>query len=268
MRLTVIGSGSRGNSMVLQYRDESLIVDAGFGARTVLKRLEQCGLEIGTVVGVAITHEHGDHSSGAASLAKKFQCPVFGSQGTLGAIKVSLDGIEQRPLTTLEPTVAGQFQITCCTNTHDAVEPVSLSIQAPNKCKVGVAQDIGRATAALKFMLRDTSCLVVESNYDEMMLRSGPYPPSVQRRIAGSSGHLSNRAAGALAAELCHPDLEYVVLAHLSERCNTAEAAHSTVKAALKKRGYSGSILVAGQKEPTGPIDLHGPSPQLELEAG
>ena len=268
MRLAVIGSGSRGNSMVLQYRDETLIVDAGFGARTVLKRLDCCGLKIGQVVGVAITHEHGDHTSGVASLARKFGCPIYGSAGTLAAIKTPLDGIEQRRLTALQPAQAGQFRINSCTTTHDAAEPISLSIEAPNRCKVGVAQDIGRATAALKFMLRDTSCLVVESNYDEMMLRSGPYPPSVQQRIAGSSGHLSNRAAGALAAELCHPDLEYVVLAHLSERCNTAEAARSTVAAALKKRGFSGGIIVAGQKEPTGPIDLHGPSPQLELEAG
>jgi phosphoribosyl 1,2-cyclic phosphodiesterase len=267
MRLTVIGSGSRGNSMVLQYMGETLIVDAGFGARTVLKRLDHCGIEIGNVVGIAVTHEHGDHISGVTSLARKFHCPIFGSTGTLAAIKTPLDGIELHTLTALKPTGAGHFQITCCTNTHDAADPISLSIEAPNRCKVGVAHDIGRATAALKFMLRDTSCLVVESNYDEIMLRSGPYPPSVQQRIAGSSGHLSNRAAGALAAELCHPDLEYVVLAHLSEKCNTADAARATVAAALKKRGFSGSLLVAGQKEPTGPIDLHGPSPQLELEA-
>ena len=268
MRLTVIGSGSHGNSMVLQYRGESMFVDAGFGARTVLKRLEHCGLDIGKVVGIAITHEHGDHTSGVASLARKFQCPVFASEGTLGAIKTPLDGIEQHTLTALKPTRAGQFQINSCTTTHDAVEPISLSIEAPNGCKIGVAHDIGRATAAMKFMLRGTSCLIVESNYDEMMLRSGPYPASVQQRIAGASGHLSNRAAGALAAELCHPDLEYVVLAHLSERCNTPEAARSTVASALKKRGFSGSIFVAGQREPTGPIDLRGPSPQLELEAG
>lgn len=268
MRLTVIGSGSRGNSMVLQYRDETLIVDAGFGARTVLQRIEYCGLDIGKVVGIALTHEHGDHTSGVRSLARKFGCTVYGSTGTLQAISSHLEGIEQKTLTALKPTAVGRFTITSCSNTHDAAEPISLSIEAPDKCKIGVAHDIGRATAALKFLLKNTSCLVIESNYDEMMLRLGPYPPSVQQRIAGSAGHLSNRGAGALAAELCHPELEYVVLAHLSERCNSAEAARSTVAAALKKRGFSGSLLVADQKRPTGPIDLHGPSPQFRLEAG
>lgn len=268
MRLTLIGSGSRGNSMVLQYRGETLIVDAGFGARTVLQRLGHCGLDIGKVIGIALTHEHGDHTSGVRSLARKFRCPVYGSAGTLEAIGTPLEGIEQKTLTALEPTAVGQFTITSCSTTHDAAEPISLSVETPDKCKIGVAHDVGRATAALKFLLRGTSCLVVESNYDEMMLRSGPYPPSVQQRIAGSAGHLSNRGAGALAAELCHPELEYVVLAHISERCNSTEAARSTVAAALKKRGFSGSILVADQKTPTGPIDLHGPAPQLHLEAG
>ncbi len=268
MRVTVIGSGSRGNSLALQYRGQTLFVDAGFGARTVVKRLEHCGLETGNVVGVALTHEHGDHVRGAGSIARKFDCPVLGSDGTLGAIKDDLKEIVQTTLTALTPTSVGPFRITSCVTTHDAAEPVSLSIEVPNGCKVGVAQDIGRATASMKYMLRGTSCLVVESNYDEIMLRSGPYPPSVQQRIAGSSGHLSNRAAGALAAELCHPGLEYVVLAHLSERCNSPDAARATVATALKRRGFSGSILVAGQTEPTGPIDLHGVDQQLELEAG
>ncbi len=64
---------------------------------------------------------------------------------------------------------------------------------------------------------------MLEANHDEVLLRTSDYPPSVQRRIAGSGGHLSNRAAAELLGELHHPELAIVVLAHLSQRCNTAE---------------------------------------------
>jgi phosphoribosyl 1,2-cyclic phosphodiesterase len=95
---------------------------------------------------------------------------------------------------------------------------------------------------------------VLEANHDEVQLRTSDYPPVVQRRIAGSAGHLSNRAAAELLADLHHPGLLAVVLAHLSEHCNTAAEARAAVAPALRRAGFRGALHVADQDKPLAPI--------------
>ena len=88
------------------------------------------------------------------------------------------------------------------------------------------------------------------------MLRASAYPPSVRARIAGRAGHLSNAEAARLVADSAHAGLGLVVLAHLSERCNRAELALATTKAALRGTAFAGMVIVALQDEPTESIDL------------
>jgi phosphoribosyl 1,2-cyclic phosphodiesterase len=123
--------------------------------------------------------------------------------------------------------------------------------------RVGIATDLGRPTAGIRHSLAGCDFLVLEANHDEGLLRSGPYPPSVQARIASSHGHLSNHAAAAFASELLHPRLAGVLLAHLSGECNRPELALAVVGRALGKAGYKGYLGVARQDEPT---------PWLEIE--
>jgi phosphoribosyl 1,2-cyclic phosphodiesterase len=123
---------------------------------------------------------------------------------------------------------------------------------------VVLAYDFGRATAALKYLLRTADCLIMESNHDECMLRSSPYPPSVRRRIGGPDGHLSNRAAALLMAEACHSTLETVVLAHISEVCNQKALAEGVAQESLSSRRFQGRLLVAEQDEPLEEIQVEG----------
>ena len=133
--------------------------------------------------------------------------------------------------------------------------------------KVGVAYDLGRPTAAVRYLLRDLSAIVLEANHDDVLLRTSSYPPVVQRRISGSSGHLSNRAAAALLVEVHHPGLGVVVLAHLSRQCNTADDARATVATALRRAGFGGTLHIADQDEPLGPIPIRrAAGRQLQLE--
>ncbi|MEE8117751.1 MAG: MBL fold metallo-hydrolase [Gemmatimonadales bacterium] len=248
IKVAVLGSGSRGNAIALRAEGTTVLIDAGFGLRALAKRAARADVMLDPMAAIALTHEHGDHVRGAAALAHRYGCPVLASPGTLEGVR--LDGITTVPLLPHESRHAGPFRIEAARTSHDATEPVALTITSRTGTKVGVAYDLGRATAAVRYLLRDCTVLILEANHDEVMLQTGPYPATVRHRISGSTGHLSNRCAAELAAEVWSPALEVVVLVHVSERCNRVELARDTMARALRHKGFSGKLLVAGQDEP------------------
>jgi phosphoribosyl 1,2-cyclic phosphodiesterase len=153
----------------------------------------------------------------------------------------------------------GPFRIDACPTSHDAAESVAVVVRAGG-VSIGVAYDLGRPTTAVRYLLRDCTALVLEANYDEIQLRTSGYPPVVQQRIAGSTGHLSNRAAAQLIGSLLHPGLTMVVLAHLSEKCNSEESARREVLQVLNRARWDGVLHVARQDEPLHPLPIPQPS--------
>ena len=256
MRLYVLGSGSRGNACAVEADGSALLLDAGFSAREIERRAEQAGLDLTRVVGIALTHEHGDHACGASRLARRLGVPVLTAAGTWDRLAPGMGTASYRLLGLRGTLELGPFRITACPTSHDAADPLALAVRTGDGIGVGVAYDLGRPTTAVRYLLRDLTALVLEANYDEVALRTSGYPPVVQRRIAGSGGHLSNRAAAELLAELHHPGLSVVVLAHLSQRCNTADDARATVGPALRRVGFAGTLHVAAQDEPLPAIDV------------
>jgi phosphoribosyl 1,2-cyclic phosphodiesterase len=252
--LTMLGSGSRGNACALEMDGAVLLLDAGFSAREVERRAEAAGVDLGCLAGIALTHEHGDHTQGAPRLAARHRAPIVCTAGTWRALRAPA-GVEHRALSASTGAECGPFTVAACVLLHDAVEPVALAATAGG-VRVGVAYDFGRPTQALRFFLRRAHALVVESNYDEVLLRTSAYPASVQHRIAGSGGHMSNRASAALLEELVHPGLGAVVLAHLSQQCNSSLAAQRTVEPVLRAAGFRGTFAVASQDAPLTPIRL------------
>jgi phosphoribosyl 1,2-cyclic phosphodiesterase len=246
MKLAILGSGSRGNAVALHADGATLLVDAGFGPKTLARRAAESGIPLTPLAGIVLTHEHGDHARGAAHLANALGCEVFASAGTIA--RVPAGRIPARLLPPAGQSVRiGPFRVMTARTAHDASEPVAVAVVDESDRKVGVAYDLGRATAAVRHLLRDCAALVLEANHDEVLLRTGPYPPVVRARIGGAFGHLSNRAAAELAAEVCGPRLEVVVLVHVSERCNDPALARRTVAAALRGRRFRGQLLVAAQ---------------------
>lgn len=264
--LHVLGSGSRGNCLAVSAGGATLLVDAGFSAREVERRAESAGLALDTLVGIVLTHEHGDHATGGASLARRFGVPVLTAEGTWRALGRRGARIEHRRLGLCASAEAGPFSVHACPTSHDAAEPLAVVVEAPAGVRIGVAYDLGRPTTAVRYLLRDLTAVVLEANHDEVRLRTCGYPPSVQARIAGSGGHLSNRAAAELLGEICHPGLALVVLAHLSERSNAAEDAISTVRPALDRARFSGALHVALQDEPLAPFPIRAQARQLAME--
>jgi phosphoribosyl 1,2-cyclic phosphodiesterase len=256
VRLIVLGSGSRGNALAVSTGGHTVLIDAGFPLKVLRQRAAVVGLDLNRLAGVILTHEHGDHAEGAPGVARQARCPVYASPGTLRALSARLSRVSTVPLAAHSAVAVGPFTLTACHTSHDAAEPLALALEGPGGIRLGVAYDLGRPTSAVRFLLREATCLVVEANHDEILLRTGPYPASVRQRIAGSGGHLSNRAAADLLAELWHPGLTTVVLAHVSESCNRAELARGAVRMALQELGFAGMLVVAGQDAPLGPFDI------------
>lgn len=257
-RLYVLGSGSGGNCLALEDDGAVLLLDAGFSAKEIEARAADVGVPLDALVGIAVTHEHGDHAKGAARLAARYRVPVVASPGTLAALAVP-QGLPLAPSATLQ---LASFTLEAASTSHDAADPLALAVTGPSGARVGLAVDLGRPTTTVRWLLSDCAALIVEANHDEVLLRQSAYPASVRARIAGAGGHLSNRQTAELLAELCHPRLALVVLAHLSERCNAPDAARGAAQSALAGAGFRGRLEVAPQHAPLGPFDL---TPQIPL---
>lgn len=270
IQLYALGSGSGGNAFLIDGPEGILLLDAGFSTRELTRRAGLLKLDLDRLIGIALTHEHGDHASGARRLARRHGVPIVATDGTLRA----LDLADDEPRATLRSASiveVGPFQLESCRTLHDAAEPTAVVIETSG-ARIGLAYDLGRPTMGLRHLLRHCDALVIEANYDDVMLRTSNYPASVQHRIAGSGGHLSNRAAAELLTDLWHDGLSVVMLAHLSRQCNAPEVAHRTVLDLLAPLGFRGTLAVAAQDVPVGPIPV-APSyarvrtaPQVELE--
>jgi phosphoribosyl 1,2-cyclic phosphodiesterase len=258
VKITILGSGSRGNSILVESGETRLLIDAGFSGRDLERRLAAVEVEPASLTSLLITHDHGDHTRGMGVFARRWKLPLYLTERTAAACAALLDGSESvRPYSSTQPVTIGALQVSPFLTVHDAVDPVAVTVtELWSEEKLGIATDLGRATTSVRAALRGCHFLVLEANHDEVMLRECHYPWSVKSRIGGSHGHLSNRAAAELAEELFHGGLCAVVLAHLSDAANDPRVAEDVVGAALSRRRFRGVLRVAGQATPLEPIDV------------
>jgi len=250
----MLGSGSRGNALVLESGGERLLVDAGFPARTLAQRMRSVGIDPESVGHCVITHEHTDHSGGAGVGARKWGWEVHGTAGTLASC-ADLRGARTFALTEGMPTMIGGFEVTGIRTPHDAAASIALHVTAgASGARAGIAYDLGSVPESLCSAFAGVDILVAEANHDVDMLRAGPYPASVQARIASRTGHLDNGAAATFVRRCTTAALSHVVLAHISEKCNQPHAAHSLVSAGLRGSRFRGRITVAEQGRAVGPF--------------
>lgn len=253
MRLWVLGTGSRGNALLLECGDSRLLIDAGFPARVLGDRLSAIGVAPESIEAVVLTHEHTDHVRGAAAGARKWGWTLHASEGTVRAYP-ELDAADVGTFESGATHTVGAFDVRTVPVSHDAEEPVAVVVTARRSgTRVGVAYDLGCVSETVRSAFADLDLLVIEANHDGGMLRSGPYPVCVQQRIASRSGHLSNRAAASLVRGCVHPGLGQVVLAHLSDSCNTADLARDAIVSALAGTRFRGYLDVARQDLVAGP---------------
>lgn len=267
MRVTVLGSGSAGNSTLVEAGGARVLIDAGFSGRDLERRLRAVEVDPSSLSAIVITHDHGDHTRGMGVLARRFRLPLYLTQRTRRACAALLSGEEDVRTYRSEETFAiGAIAVRPFLTVHDAADPVAVTVcDTATGARLGIATDLGRPTTAVRAALAGCHMLVLEANHDDALLWNGPYPWSVKQRIASSHGHLSNRAAAQLARELHHPNLRRVVLAHLSEHCNSAALASDVIGAALARVRYRGTLDVAPQESPMEPVEVVASGVQLSL---
>ena len=251
MRLVVLGSGSGGNVLVLESGSRRLMVDAGFSCREIEKRLANVGIGGEDFDGLILTHEHSDHTRGVKRFVKRHNVPVYATAGTLEGLGLGENGAQIHVLNSGHTAEVGSFAVEPFAIPHDAREPIGMVIQDGVGRRVGMVADLGTRSQSAWGRLTDLDALILESNHDLDMLRSGPYPWPLKQRVASRHGHLSNREAAEGIPELDSSHLQWVVLYHLSRTNNLPELAVDSVGEALSREGSPAEICVAGQFEPT-----------------
>ncbi len=254
MRFALLGSGSEGNALVVEAGQTRVLMDCGFSLNETVARLARIGLAPEQLQGIVVTHEHGDHISGVARLARKFALPVFLTHGTLrsqhGAFN-DLTSVTQ--ISPHLPFAIGEIRVHPYPVPHDAGEPVQYVFSGGEK-RLGVLTDAGCSTPHIEAMLGGCDALVLECNHDPGLLANGDYPYSVKQRIGGRFGHLNNHDAAALLARLDSSQLQFLVAAHLSHKNNNPALAVSALSGAI---GWPEErITVATQNEGTSWCDI------------
>jgi phosphoribosyl 1,2-cyclic phosphodiesterase len=265
----MLGSGSRGNAMLVECDGSRVLVDVGFGPRALAQRLHEVNIAPESIEAAVITHEHTDHVGGLAACARRWGWALFATRGTIAGSRA----LASAGATALEAGLSvdvSTLSLLPVRTSHDAQEPIALVATGRRSGeRLGVAYDLGCVTKSVRAAFHDLDLLVVEANHDDGMLRNGPYPRVVQDRIAGRTGHLSNRDGAEFARGCVRRELRHVILAHLSEQCNTPSLALGCVGDSLRSAGYRGRVHAAHQQRVVGPFEASGhvTSGQLSLWA-
>ena len=238
VRLTILGSGSSGNSALLETDDTRVLVDAGFSVRQLRQRLAGIGRAPETLSAILITHEHVDHIQGLAGMADRLGIPLYCNRPTKDAL-VDITSLQfnWHLFATGASFAVGDMSVDTFSIPHDAQEPVGYLLRTAAG-NVGFLTDLGHATKLVLERVRPANVLVLETNHDVKMLQDDPRRPwSLKQRILGRNGHLSNEAAADCAQEIMSAGLRRLYLSHLSRQCNKPELAHRVITERLQKIG-------------------------------
>ncbi len=232
-------SGSSGNSVLVESKENALLVDAGVSGKKIITALIENRKSINGISGILITHEHIDHIQSAGILSRRYHIPLYANEETWEAM---LPCIGEVP-SSLRRTIAvgtefevGDIKASSFSIPHDAASPVGYNLWSGKK-KVTVATDIGKMSEKLFMSLSGSEEILLEANYDIVMLQKGPYPYPLKQRILGEKGHLSNKESAAVCARLASLGTKKIILGHLSKENNTPKLAFDIAKHYIENCG-------------------------------
>ncbi|MDR1689152.1 MAG: MBL fold metallo-hydrolase [Clostridiales bacterium] len=252
LRFCPIASGSSGNSTYIGTGDTHILIDAGISGKRAELLLEGLSVSAQSLNAIFITHEHADHILGAGVLSRRFDVPIYACENTwrkidsrnlMGKIAPHNKKVFSYGQTV---SVGDNLFLKPFQTPHDAAQPSGFNIFAEGR-KISVATDMGIVTDTVREHIYGSDIMLLESNHDIEMLKNGPYPWQLKKRILGEYGHLSNAACGELITEIFSSKVKHIFLGHLSEENNEPALAFEAVS----------SILSANKIKPGCGFSLH-----------
>ena len=254
-RIYPLFSSSKGNSTFIGTEKGGILIDCGVSLKRLSAALELNNIPLSAVMAVFITHEHSDHVAGLPMLSKKTGLPVYGQKRTLqrlcdtGKIAPSSTVVD---ISSISIACAG-MEINCFNTPHDAIQSCGYRIRTADDKLCAVCTDLGHVTPEVDQALVGCRLVLLEANYDENMLRTGPYPMYLKERILSPYGHLSNDDCAEQAESLVKRGTTHILLGHLSQDNNTPQTADSTVE-----RGMSGLVRGKDYLMGVAPVETKG----------
>lgn len=238
-RVYPLFSGSKGNCYYVTTGGKGILIDAGRTAKQIERALKDNSIDVKSIEGIFITHEHSDHIKGVRVLASRYGINVYGTQGTLQQMDCQKHLVPEKfssYIINSGASVAG-MTIKPFKTSHDCAEGVGYVIETPDNRKLALATDTGYITPQMKDAIMGSDVVIIESNHDVNMLLNGIYPYTLKRRILSKNGHLSNESCAEFLPELVRSGSTRLLLAHLSQENNMPQIALESAKCALSQRG-------------------------------
>lgn len=242
MRLCPLFSGSSGNCIYIEFsKDYAILVDAGRTNKQLENSFRVNNINPENIKAIFITHEHSDHIAGLRVFMKRHNVRIYGSEGTMDALKEKGVISEKDSFEILKKAEKDLefFSVKPFSISHDCKEGFGYSFTASNGKKISVCTDLGYVSEEIKMDLKGSDTIVLESNHDQMMLQNGPYPYYLKRRILSEYGHLSNDSCGELLPYLVNSGTKNIILSHLSAHNNLPELAFQTSANYLEREGMA-----------------------------
>lgn len=230
-------SGSSGNCLYVTSNNTNILIDCGTSCKKICEGLASINSSIEDIDAILVTHEHSDHVQGLGLVSKKFNIPVYANLETWNAMEKQKEKIDERNVNIFindSDFILNELTIHPFSTPHDAANPCGFNIH-DGKRKLSIATDLGHMDDDIFKQLKNSSFVLLESNYEPEMLNVSKYPFHLKQRIKGPYGHLSNETAGKTIAALMKNGLKEVVLGHLSKENNVPELAYQTVVEELMK---------------------------------
>lgn len=257
MFISALASGSSGNCFFIENsfkgKTDAILVDAGISCKQILLRLSQLNRNQENIKGIFLTHEHSDHIRGIDVFARNFNIPIFVPKKIIGTRFICSKEELIVPIKNNETIEIGKMEIKAFSKHHQSADPVSFSISDKiNNKKLSVITDAGHACKNVAEAVSSSDFLCLESNYDEKMLKEGPYPWPTKKWIGSDIGHLSNIQSAACVLEHAPKNLKHLMLCHISENNNTADIAHDTHFKFIKERSdLKPKLTLSNRHSPT-----------------
>jgi phosphoribosyl 1,2-cyclic phosphodiesterase len=236
VRFASLGSGSKGNATLIEWRDTCVMVDCGFSIKETTARMAKLDKRPQDLAAILVTHEHSDHWKGVMPLANKFGIKVYLTAGCLKSRDLKNPVTDFHIIDSHIEFQVGDLRVTPVPVPHDAREPVQYLFNSTEH-KLGVLTDLGSLTAHVNAQYDRCDGLLIEANHDLDMLATGPYPAFLKERVGGQWGHLNNHQTASLLKAVDQSRLQHLVVGHISDKNNSLEKVRYEIEQAYKGKG-------------------------------